>query len=90
MRNDDPREAGAQPPFKPQQQEPPGQTRELDPRPEIVARVFLLNLALATLAVNVVVLVPNAEPANLTQLPAATAPTAVPCALLSSTSCTPE
>src|SRR5215204_3091712 len=34
MRDDDPREAGAQPPFKPQQQEPPGQTGELDPRPD--------------------------------------------------------
>src|SRR5437868_9175456 len=34
MRDDDPREAGAQPPFQPQQQEPPGQTGELDPRPD--------------------------------------------------------
>lgn len=34
MRDDDPREAGAQPPFKPQQQEPPGETRALDPRPD--------------------------------------------------------
>jgi NAD(P)-dependent dehydrogenase (short-subunit alcohol dehydrogenase family) len=34
MRDDDPREAGAQPPFNPQQQEPPGQTGELDPRPD--------------------------------------------------------
>src|SRR5215212_862052 len=34
MRDDDPREAGAQPPFKPQQQEPPGQTSQLDPRPD--------------------------------------------------------
>src|SRR5205807_1015681 len=31
MRDDDPREAGAQPPFHPQQQQPPGQTRELEP-----------------------------------------------------------
>jgi NAD(P)-dependent dehydrogenase (short-subunit alcohol dehydrogenase family) len=34
MRDDDPKEAGAKPPFKPQQQEPPGQTREMDPRPD--------------------------------------------------------
>jgi NAD(P)-dependent dehydrogenase (short-subunit alcohol dehydrogenase family) len=34
MRDDDPREARAQPPVKPQQQEPPGQTRELDPGPD--------------------------------------------------------
>jgi NAD(P)-dependent dehydrogenase (short-subunit alcohol dehydrogenase family) len=34
MRDDDPREAGAQPPFNPQQQEPPGQTGELDPGPD--------------------------------------------------------
>src|SRR5436853_152764 len=34
MRDDDPKEAGAQPPFKPQQQEPPGETRALEPRPD--------------------------------------------------------
>src|SRR5690349_17433074 len=34
MRDDDPREAGAQPPFHPQQQEPPGRTRALDPVPD--------------------------------------------------------
>src|SRR5205807_6666589 len=34
MRDDDPREAGAQPPFHPQQQQPPGQTRALDPVPD--------------------------------------------------------
>jgi NAD(P)-dependent dehydrogenase (short-subunit alcohol dehydrogenase family) len=34
MRDDDPREAGPQPPFNQQQQEPPGQTRELDPPPD--------------------------------------------------------
>jgi NAD(P)-dependent dehydrogenase (short-subunit alcohol dehydrogenase family) len=34
MRDDDPREAGAQPPFNPQQQQPPGQTRALDPVPD--------------------------------------------------------
>src|SRR3954471_12076891 len=34
MRDDDPKEAGAKPPFKPQQQEPPGQTPEMDPRPD--------------------------------------------------------
>jgi NAD(P)-dependent dehydrogenase (short-subunit alcohol dehydrogenase family) len=34
MRDDDPKEAGAKPPFKSQQQEPPGQTREMDPRPD--------------------------------------------------------
>ena len=34
MRDDDPKEADAKPPFKPQQQEPPGQTREMDPRPD--------------------------------------------------------
>ena len=34
MRDDDPKEAGAKPPFKPQQQEPPGQTREMDPQPD--------------------------------------------------------
>src|ERR1041384_6598026 len=34
MRDDDPRQAGPQPPFNSQQQEPPGQTRQLDPRPD--------------------------------------------------------
>jgi NAD(P)-dependent dehydrogenase (short-subunit alcohol dehydrogenase family) len=34
MRDEDPREAGPQPPFNPQQQDPPGQTRELDPPPD--------------------------------------------------------
>src|SRR3954469_12342602 len=31
---DHPREAGPQPPFNPQKQEPPGHTGELDPRPD--------------------------------------------------------
>src|SRR5207237_6295853 len=34
MRDDDPKEAGAKPPFKPQQQEPPGETSEMEPRPD--------------------------------------------------------
>src|SRR5205085_7867661 len=34
MRDDDPREAGPRPPLKPQQQEPPGFTDKLDPRPD--------------------------------------------------------
>src|SRR5204863_2570078 len=34
MRDDDPREAGAQPPFKPQQQQPPGFTEQLEPKPD--------------------------------------------------------
>jgi len=34
MREDDPKEAGAKPPFEPQQQEPPGQTSEMSPRPD--------------------------------------------------------
>src|SRR6267378_1074022 len=34
MRNDDPKEAGAKPPFKPQQQEPPGDTRAMQPVPD--------------------------------------------------------
>jgi hypothetical protein len=34
MREDDPKEAGAKPPFESQQQEPPGQTSEMSPRPD--------------------------------------------------------
>ena len=34
MRDDDPREAGPRPPQPPQQQEPPGQTKALDPQPD--------------------------------------------------------
>ena len=34
MRDDDPKEAGPKPPFEPQQQEPPGQTRAMDPKPD--------------------------------------------------------
>ncbi len=34
MRDDDPKEAGAKPPFKPQQQEPPGDTRAMQPVPD--------------------------------------------------------
>src|SRR5437588_8885682 len=34
MRDDDPKEAGAKPPFKPQQQQPPGRTEALDPTPD--------------------------------------------------------
>src|SRR5439155_21824841 len=34
MRDDDPKEAGATPPFKPQQQQPPGHTRAMDPSPD--------------------------------------------------------
>jgi NAD(P)-dependent dehydrogenase (short-subunit alcohol dehydrogenase family) len=34
MRDDDPKEAGAKPPFKPQQQEPPGETRAMQPVPD--------------------------------------------------------
>src|SRR5437660_1534022 len=34
MRDDDPKEAGAQPPFPQQQQEPPGHTEAMDPRPD--------------------------------------------------------
>jgi NAD(P)-dependent dehydrogenase (short-subunit alcohol dehydrogenase family) len=34
MRDDDPREAGPKPPQPPQQQEPPGKTQALDPRPD--------------------------------------------------------
>ena len=34
MRDDDPREAGAQPPFKRQQQPPPGFTEQLEPKPD--------------------------------------------------------
>src|ERR671938_1446149 len=34
MREDDRKEAAPQPPFKPQQQDPPGQTPALDPRPD--------------------------------------------------------
>jgi len=34
MRDDDPKEAGPKPPFKPQRQEPPGKTREMQPRPD--------------------------------------------------------
>src|SRR5437763_13253773 len=34
MRDDKPKEPGAKPPFKPQQQEPPGETSEMEPRPD--------------------------------------------------------
>jgi len=34
MRDDDPKQAGPQPPFEPQQQEPPGETKAMDPRPD--------------------------------------------------------
>ena len=34
MRDDDPKEVGATPPFKPQQQQPPGHTRAMDPPPD--------------------------------------------------------
>jgi NAD(P)-dependent dehydrogenase (short-subunit alcohol dehydrogenase family) len=34
MRDDDPKEAGPKPPFEPQQQEPPGKTRAMDPKPD--------------------------------------------------------
>jgi NAD(P)-dependent dehydrogenase (short-subunit alcohol dehydrogenase family) len=34
MRDDDPKDAGPKPPFKPQQQEPPGETREMQPQPD--------------------------------------------------------
>jgi NAD(P)-dependent dehydrogenase (short-subunit alcohol dehydrogenase family) len=34
MRDDDPREAGPKPPQAPQQQEPPGRTKALDPQPD--------------------------------------------------------
>jgi hypothetical protein len=34
MRDDDPKEAGPKPPFKPQQQEPPGETRAMAPQPD--------------------------------------------------------
>jgi NAD(P)-dependent dehydrogenase (short-subunit alcohol dehydrogenase family) len=34
MRDDDPKDAGPKPPFKAQQQEPPGKTREMQPRPD--------------------------------------------------------
>ena len=34
MRDDDPKEAGAKPPFKPQQQEPLGETRAMQPVPD--------------------------------------------------------
>jgi hypothetical protein len=34
MRDDDPREAGPQPPQPRQQQQPPGKTEALDPRPD--------------------------------------------------------
>jgi NAD(P)-dependent dehydrogenase (short-subunit alcohol dehydrogenase family) len=34
MRDDDPRETRTRPPFKPQQQEPPGETHALDPQPD--------------------------------------------------------
>src|SRR5688572_3000417 len=34
MRDDDPRETGPRPPQPPQQQEPPGKTEALDPRPD--------------------------------------------------------
>src|SRR5215210_1598286 len=43
MRADDPREAGAPPPFNPPQPEPPGQTGELEPRPDHGERTYKGN-----------------------------------------------
>src|SRR5438045_6550524 len=43
MRDDDPREAGPQPPQPRQQQEPPGFTEQLDPRPDHGERSYRGN-----------------------------------------------